>query len=119
MRQRARADCAIRLLDACRALGNTALLRQTLRSIVDTGVLPGMHSEQPWVYPPARYVCAYADVLRYSAPTREAARSLLNAVLRRQILFDIDRMVQDAKDFDYSVMPEDVVQRSWIPSYCR
>lgn len=36
-----------------------------------------------------------------------------------RLLFDIDRMVQDAKEFDYSVMPPDVVQRSWIPSYCK
>ena len=35
-----------------------------------------------------------------------------------KLLFDIDRMVQDAKEFDYSVMPADVIQRSWIPSYC-
>ena len=79
------AGVRIRVLDACRSLANTALLRQTLKSIVDTGVLPGMQSEQPWVYPPARYVCEYADVLRFSAPTREDARSLLKAVLRRQI----------------------------------
>lgn len=36
-----------------------------------------------------------------------------------KFLFDIDRMVRDAKAFDYSVMPADVIQRSWIPSYCR
>lgn len=36
-----------------------------------------------------------------------------------KFLFDIDRMVRDAKEFDYSVMPADVIRRSWIPSYCR
>lgn len=36
-----------------------------------------------------------------------------------KFLFDIDRMVREAKEFDYSVMPADVIQRSWIPSYCR
>jgi len=74
----------IRLVDACRSLRNTALLKQTLKSVVDTGVLPGTQSEQPWVYPPARYVSAYADLLRSSAATREHARSLLYSVLRRQ-----------------------------------
>jgi tetratricopeptide (TPR) repeat protein len=75
----------IRVLDACRSLANTALLRQTLKSIVDTGVIPGMQSEQTWVYPPARYVCEYAEILRHSASAREKARSLLKSVLRRQI----------------------------------
>jgi hypothetical protein len=36
-----------------------------------------------------------------------------------KLLFDIDQMVREAKEFDYSVMPADVIQRSWIPSYCR
>lgn len=33
-------------------------------------------------------------------------------------LFDIDRMVEDAKKFDYSTMRPDVIARSWIPTYC-
>ena len=36
-----------------------------------------------------------------------------------KLLFDVDQMVRDGKAFDYSSIPLDVVQRSWIPSYCR
>jgi hypothetical protein len=56
-----------------------------------------------------------------------AARAMVEPMFRlfyrdipeSKFLFDIDRMVQDAKEFDYGVMPPDVIQRSWIPSYCR
>jgi len=34
-------------------------------------------------------------------------------------LFDIDRMVREARAFSYATMPEDVIARSWVPSYCR
>lgn len=34
-------------------------------------------------------------------------------------LFDIDRMIEDAKSFDYSTMRPDVIEKSWIPAYCR
>jgi hypothetical protein len=36
-----------------------------------------------------------------------------------KLLFDVNQMVREGKAFDYSSMPPDVVQRSWIPSYCR
>ena len=72
------------LVNACRAVGNSALLRETLRSLVDTGVLPGMQSQETWRYPPPTYVCQYADLLRVSASTHREARSLLDGVLRRQ-----------------------------------
>lgn len=36
-----------------------------------------------------------------------------------KLLFDVDQMVGEGKAFDYSAMPPDVVQRSWIPSYCQ
>ena len=56
-----------------------------------------------------------------------AARGMVEPMFRlfyrdipeSKFLFDIDRMVRDAKEFDYGVMPADVIQRSWIPSYCR
>ena len=35
-----------------------------------------------------------------------------------KFLFDVDRMVREAKAFDYGTMPADVIARSWIPSYC-
>lgn len=71
-------------LSACRALGNSALIRETLRDIVEKGVLPGLKAQQDWVYPPERYVCEYADLLALSAATRDQAESMLHALIRRQ-----------------------------------
>jgi hypothetical protein len=34
-------------------------------------------------------------------------------------LFDLDRMVRDGKTFDYSAVAPDIVEKSWVPSYCR
>ena len=68
---------------ASRALGNTALLRQTLAEIVETGVLPGTQSQQDWDHPPDRYVYEYADLLRLSAETRCQGKLLLHSLLRR------------------------------------
>jgi hypothetical protein len=34
-------------------------------------------------------------------------------------LFDIEKMVQDGAAFDYSTISRDILQRSWVPSYCR
>jgi hypothetical protein len=34
-------------------------------------------------------------------------------------LFDIERMVREAKAFDYGTMPADVLAEAWAPSYCR
>jgi hypothetical protein len=33
-------------------------------------------------------------------------------------LFDIEQMIEDAKKFDYSTMRPDVIEKSWIPTYC-
>jgi hypothetical protein len=35
------------------------------------------------------------------------------------LLFDVERMIEDGKRFDYSTIPPDVIENSWIPSYCR
>jgi hypothetical protein len=34
-------------------------------------------------------------------------------------LFDVGRMAKDALAFDYSGLPDGLLERSWIPSYCR
>jgi tetratricopeptide (TPR) repeat protein len=73
-----------RLLSVCRAVGNTALLREILAGVVERGMLPGIESQQDWLYPPPRYLCDYADVLRQSAVTDSQAQSLLHSVIRRQ-----------------------------------
>ena len=71
-----------RLMSACRLLGDTALLRETLRSVVDTGKVPGANSESDWATPHPRYFYDYADLLRCSAETRMQSESLLRSVLR-------------------------------------
>ena len=73
-----------RLLACCRSLGDTALMRRTLASVVEQGVLPGIQSQQNWLYPPSAYVSEYADLLRASAETRERALGLLHGVIRRE-----------------------------------
>jgi hypothetical protein len=35
------------------------------------------------------------------------------------LLFDVERMIEDGKRFDYSTIRPDVIANSWIPSYCR
>ena len=72
------------VLSACRSLGNTALMRETLATVVHRGVVPGAQSEQNWWYPPGSYVVEYADLLRQSAETRDIALSLLHGVLARE-----------------------------------
>lgn len=74
----------VRFMSACRALGNSALVRQTLKDIVERGVLPGLEAQQDWIHPPDRYVFEYADLLRLSAETRDQAESLLHSLIRRQ-----------------------------------
>lgn len=36
-----------------------------------------------------------------------------------KLLFDVDRMVEDGLAFNYSTMAPDVIESSWVPSYCR
>jgi len=36
-----------------------------------------------------------------------------------KLLLDIPRMIREGYSFDYSVMPKRLIDRSWIPSYCR
>jgi tetratricopeptide (TPR) repeat protein len=69
---------------ACRALGNSALIHQVLKDIVERGMLPGLDSQQIRIHAPERYVCEYADLLRLSAATRDEAELLLYSLIRRQ-----------------------------------
>jgi hypothetical protein len=36
-----------------------------------------------------------------------------------KLLFDVDAMVKDGAAFDYSTVSEEMLKRSWVPSYCR
>jgi tetratricopeptide (TPR) repeat protein len=73
-----------RLVWTCRTLGNMALVRDTLESVVERSLLPGVESRQEWRHPPSGYVSQYADLLRFSAATRGRARALLYGVIRRE-----------------------------------
>ncbi len=73
-----------RLLNACRSLGNTALMRETLSSIVETGTVPGVQSRQEWVQPHQRYIYEYADLLRFSSATRNRAKALLHSLITKR-----------------------------------
>jgi len=73
-----------KLLACSRSLGDTALMRKTLASVVDRGILPGIQSQQNWFYPPGLFVSEYADLLRASAVTHDQAELLLHTAIRRQ-----------------------------------
>jgi hypothetical protein len=53
------------------------------------------------------------------------ARRLLSAMIRSyfadipeiKLLFNIDKMVQDAQQFDYNLLSPRILERIWIPSY--
>jgi hypothetical protein len=34
-------------------------------------------------------------------------------------LFDIQQMIKDGEAFDFTVLPDYMIERSWIPSYCK
>ncbi|HWC16493.1 MAG TPA: C39 family peptidase, partial [Terriglobales bacterium] len=71
------------LMAAYRSAGDSALLRSALRRIVEDRTIPGIEAHQTWIYPPARYICEYADQLRQSAETAHDAEKRLHSVLRR------------------------------------
>jgi len=46
-------------------------------------------------------------------------RAFYKDIPESRLLFDIDKMVEQGKAFDYGIMPRDVIEKSWIPSYCK
>jgi len=72
-----------RLLQASRSVGNTALSRDILKTVVEGASLPGIESQQNWRHPPSAYICAYGDLLSLSANTRSKAKVLFKSVLFR------------------------------------
>lgn len=34
-------------------------------------------------------------------------------------LFDVKKMIQDGEDFDFNTVPNYMIEKSWIPSYCK
>ncbi len=35
------------------------------------------------------------------------------------LLFDVKQMIKDGEEFDFNQLPTHIVERSWIPSYCK
>jgi hypothetical protein len=56
-----------------------------------------------------------------------AARAMLTSMYRAffrdipeaALLFDVEQMVQDGKAFDYSTLTPQMLENSWVPSYCK
>ena len=42
-----------------------------------------------------------------------------NDIPETKLLFNIDQMIQDGLAFDFNSLPEYMIKRSWIPSYCK
>jgi hypothetical protein len=34
-------------------------------------------------------------------------------------LFDVKKMIQDGEEFDFNAVPDYMIVKSWIPSYCK
>jgi hypothetical protein len=46
-------------------------------------------------------------------------RAFFRDIPETRRLFDLDRMIRDGKTFDYSCIAPEMIERSWVPSYCR
>ena len=46
-------------------------------------------------------------------------RAFYKDIPESRLLFDIEKMIEEGKKFDYGIMPADVIAKSWIPSYCK
>lgn len=45
-------------------------------------------------------------------------RVFFHDIPESRFLFDVDQMIRDGLDFDYSLVAGDMVEQSWVPSYC-
>lgn len=46
-------------------------------------------------------------------------RLFFNDIPEAKQLFDIDQMIRDGRAFDYNNVSQDLLARSWVPSYCQ
>jgi hypothetical protein len=46
-------------------------------------------------------------------------RMFFRDIPESRFLFNVDQMVADGKAFDYSTIPLEIFERSWVPSYCQ
>ena len=49
---------------------------------------------------------------------RPLFRAFFNDIPEAALLFDVDQMIQDGLNFDYSLIAPEMVRQSWVPSYC-
>ena len=50
---------------------------------------------------------------------RPMFRAFFRGIPESQCLFDVDKMIRHTLAFDYSDMAPELLQRSWVPTYCR
>jgi len=46
-------------------------------------------------------------------------RAFFRGIPETTRLFDVEQMVRDGKAFDYSTIAPEMLERSWVPSYCK
>jgi hypothetical protein len=46
-------------------------------------------------------------------------RAFFRDIPETKLLFDVERMVKDGREFDYGTIAPQMIERSWVPSYCR
>jgi len=46
-------------------------------------------------------------------------RAFFNDIPETKYLFDVDKMIEDGLAFDYSTVSDDLLARSWVPTYCQ
>ena len=50
---------------------------------------------------------------------RPMFRAFFRGIPESPSLFDVTQMIHDALAFDYNDMPSALLQRTWVPTYCR
>jgi hypothetical protein len=46
-------------------------------------------------------------------------RAFFRDIPETKLLFNVERMVQDGKTFDYSSISPEMIEKSWVPTYCK
>jgi hypothetical protein len=46
-------------------------------------------------------------------------RAFFRDIPETKLLFDVERMIKDGRTFDYGTIAPQMIERSWVPSYCR
>ena len=60
------------------------------------------------------------DLLRAAHATVESMyRAFFRDIPETKLLFNVEQMVQDGKAFDYSTIAPEMIEKSWVPSYCK